>query len=117
MDLFAYIVPLLGAVALEVVHWYELRERLHLPKYRKLLRSWFYWVPTITMIFVGSGVVMVWNLSQDESRSAIELLVAGAAAPNLLKKFVAAFLAKKLTMLGDEDDDNKLSFRDYFIPA
>ena len=69
-----------------------------------------------TMAFIGGGVVLIWNASQDESRSAIELLVAGAAAPSLLKKLVAAFLVKQSTMLGEEDPD-RVSPRDYFIPA
>src|SRR3954463_3268083 len=109
--LLAYAAPFMGAIALEVVHWYELRERLNVSKYRKLVRSWSYWIPTLVMAIVGGGIVLVWAQSRSPYPGALELLIAGAAAPSLIKKLVEGFLSKQETVLGEEDE--RVSLRDY----
>lgn len=46
MDGLDYVAPFVGAMTLEAVHRYELREKLHLKKYRQLLGSPAYWLVT-----------------------------------------------------------------------
>jgi len=108
-----YVAPFVGAIALETVHWYQLREHLHLAKYRRLLRSRAYWVITTIMVVVGGVGSLI--LFEDRLGPG-ELFVAGAAFPTLLKKLVAGFTTKQVT-LGDKltDDRSTVSAMDYFV--
>lgn len=101
--------PFVGAITLEIIHWYELRERLNQPRYRRLLRSTGYWVATTLMIVAGGVAMLI--IDSSEHLNAVELLVGGAAFPTLLKKLIAAFVTKQ-TLLGGEVDD--ASLRSYF---
>ena len=89
--------PFVGAIAMEAVHWYQLRERLSLGKYRNLLRSVGYWVITIVMALVGGVGTLIYfqgRLTQGE------LLIAGAAFPALLKKLVGTFVKSQVKLGG-----------------
>lgn len=108
--------PFVGGVILELLHWYELRERTHLVKYKELLRSVPYWAITAAMVVGGALVALYWAVSKDDAPSPFELLIAGAAAPSLVKNAISSFLAKETTELG-EGDDQKVSARTYFLPG
>lgn len=109
-----YLSPFLGAVLFEAVHWFRIREKLDLPKYRKLLRSPAYWVITAVAVLLGGLGALVYF---GDRLSPGELLVAGAAFPTLLKKLVAAFTDKQATVLGDERADDGSPVADYFAAA
>lgn len=108
-----YLSPFLGAVLFEAVHWFRIREKLDLPKYRKLLRSPAYWVITAVAVLLGGLGALVYF---GDRLSPGELLVAGAAFPTLLKKLVAAFTDKQATVLGAEPDEGG-PVADYFAAA
>jgi hypothetical protein len=89
--------PFVGAIALEAVHWYQLRERLHLPKYRRMMRSVAYWAPTLVMIVVGGAGTLIYfqgRLTQGE------LFIAGAAFPTLFKKLIKSFVTDQVKLGG-----------------
>jgi hypothetical protein len=92
--------PFVGAIALEVFHWYGLRERLDTARYRRLLRSRVYWIFTVLAVVVGGAGALIYFGGR---LSGGELLVAGAAFPTLLKKLVGVFV-KERTTLGDAED-------------
>lgn len=49
MAIDALMPALLGASLQEILHWYELREKLTLKKYKSLLNSRAYWIVTLLM--------------------------------------------------------------------
>ena len=104
----------LGSVALEVVHWYNLREDLQNEKYQRLVRSPSYWIPTMLMIALGAVAVPGYlgtSLRTDQ------LFAAGAAFPTTIKKLVGAGLSRRETHLGQAPLESRISFRDYFLIA
>jgi hypothetical protein len=81
------VAPFLGAILIEVVHWYQLRSKLHLKRYRALLRSSTYWAVTAVMIALGGlGTILVFG----EALSVSEMFIVGAALPALFSKIVSA---------------------------
>lgn len=104
-----YWAPLLGAVVFELLHWYQLREKLNVAKYRRLLRSTGYWVITVLFTVGASALVTVFL----DGRSAPELVAAGAALPTMIKKIIGTATARQETKLGPEDAD-KPKWSDYF---
>ncbi|MDF1605031.1 hypothetical protein [Nocardioides sp. YIM 152315] len=123
MDVWQWTAPLVGGAILEVVHWHQLRESLDEPKYAGLLRSGKYWAVTVAMVLAGGVLGWFWAQSKDEAPSPFELLVAGAAAPSLLKAGISSFLSGKgETRLGDdaaaaEAGEPRVSLRSYFLPG
>ena len=107
-----YVAPFVGAISLESVHWYQLREHLHLAKYQRLLRSKAYWLITLAMVLLGGAGSLI--LFEDRLRPG-ELFVAGAAFPTLLKKLVAGFSKERVT-LGDDTEGRRATAgaMDYF---
>ena len=122
MNSLDYIAPFVGGLALEAVYWYQLREKMHLQKYRKMLTSIWYWGPVLAMAIFGGLVGIVWGVSQDAVPTPIELLFVGAAAPSLLKNVGAATTAGQATKLGPADDtadpqaEPTFELRDYLSP-
>jgi hypothetical protein len=106
--------PFLGAAALEVIYWYQLRTELHLKKYQRLLRSKAYWIITVAMVLVGGLFTLIYF--GDRLRPG-ELLVAGAAFPTLIKQLIAAFSAKQLTLGEDSTESEADALRTYFRPG
>jgi ABC-type molybdate transport system permease subunit len=92
-------VAALGAVAQELVYWYDLRTKLAAAKYRALMNSAGYWVITVTMIIVAALCTAVWFAGEQQTLRTY--LIMGAAFPLVLKKAVSAFLAKNV--LGARD--------------
>ena len=56
----------------------------------------------MVMALVGSAAALVWALSSDGVESGWELLLAGAAAPTLLKKVATAIAAKQDVVLKED---------------
>jgi hypothetical protein len=103
------IAPFFGAILLEVVHWYGLRDKLHLSKYRKALHSLKYWIITLLMVGLGPvGALIVY-----ENATPAGLLIAGAAFPSVFKKIVGTFV-EKAAKLGPADEHEAPSTMDYF---
>lgn len=116
LNLWQITAPFVGGVVLELIHWHELRERTGQAKYQKLIRSVSYWLITAAMVAGGALVALYWAVSKDEAPSPFELLIAGAAAPSLVKNAIASLLAKEKTELGEEDKQ-KVTPRTYFVPG
>lgn len=106
-----YAAPFLGAITLEIVHWYGLRGKLALAKYQRLLKSTGYWVITAAMTVVGGlGSLILADGKLDAGR----LLVLGAAFPTLFKELVRTAQAAGGPKLGEDDTSSVL--HDYFSP-
>lgn len=112
MEWLDYAAPFLGAITLEIVHWYGLRGKLTLARYKRLLKSTGYWVITAAMTLVGGlGSLILADGKLDAGR----LLVLGAAFPTLFKELVSTAQAGADPKLGDDDTSSVL--RDYFSPG
>lgn len=110
------VAPFLGAAIIEVIHWHQLRMKLHLKKYRALMRSAVYWGWTAAMIvFGGLGTLFLFG----DILTHGQLLIAGAAFPAVFTKFVSAFKKQHVTY-GDDDPatdavDDSVSIGDFFL--
>jgi len=100
------VAPFFGALLLEVVHWYGLRDKLYQQKYKRALRSPGYWLITVLMIALGPiGALIIY-----EDATPAGLLIAGAAFPSVFKKIVGAFIDKSVKLgSGDEQAAPPLS--------
>ena len=87
-----------GAFMQELLHWYELRERLALKRYQTLIKSAGYWL--ITIITIGASGVGIWLLFGEDNLSVKMQFIAGAAFPLIFKKLVKSFGGKNNTQLG-----------------
>jgi hypothetical protein len=77
-----------GALLLEILRWWKLRESPELPPYRTSL---FYWGITIVMICAGGLLATLYGIS---ARSAIMIANIGASAPALIGSLATAAGAK-----------------------
>lgn len=78
-----------GALCQEVLHWYNLRNKLLDTEVKNLIRSKGYWIITIAMI-VFSGFGTYYLFCEDIPQKTSVLFVLGAAFPSLFKKLVEA---------------------------
>lgn len=93
--------PFIGAIAQELLHWYQLRERLDQVRLSRLLRSVGYWVITVLVVLVsGAGALIYFN----GRLTAGEMLIAGAAFPTLFKKLATTFVKERATLGGEVRD-------------
>jgi hypothetical protein len=101
--------PFVGAIAIGVVIWYQLRKRLGQSGTQQVLRSVGYWVITALMVLVsGFGALILFP-----DAAAPRLFLAGAAFPVLLKKLVATFVTDTAVKLG-ADSAERHPVRGYF---
>lgn len=114
MNLKIILIASFGAAMLELIYWYELRKRLENRRYRKLLRSIWYWLIVIAFI-LGSGLATwIWYGMEPTgrmSRAPREYLLLGAVMPLLFKKAVSTFFSNGTSKLGS--DESSL-WKDYF---
>ena len=87
-----------GSTVQEVIHLYDLRNKLHLEEMSPILKSWKYWAITVSMIIVSG--VGTWILYGDNLVIKSVIFILGAAFPLLFKKLVAGATNKKETELG-----------------
>jgi hypothetical protein len=80
-----FVLGCLGGSLLEVLRWWQLRERQQLPIYARSVR---YWAITVVMILLGGGVATLYGI---ESQNAIALVNLGASAPALIGAFSKPF--------------------------
>jgi hypothetical protein len=108
--------PFLGAIIIEVIHWYQLRAKLHLAQYRRALRSRAWWAWTAAMVvFGGMGTLVLFGNTFNQG----QLLLAGAAFPAIFTKLVAAFTKQHVTYGDDapraDEAAEPLSVGDFFL--
>lgn len=71
-------VGIVGGLALEVLHWYGLRDSANNDVYKKSL---FYWIITALMILIGGALAVFYGI---ESIDAMLAFNVGASAPALI---------------------------------
>ena len=76
---FAFAVGCLGAVVPEVLHWHRIARRGRWPQYASSIR---YWLTTLALILIGGAVAA---LVSPSGSSAMQLLLLGTVAPNVLQ--------------------------------
>ena len=115
MDLLSYCAPFVGAVALEVVYWYGLRDKLMNVKYQRMLRSRAGWLITLAMIFVGGFGSLI---LAEGALGPAKLFIMGAAFPSLLKQVASsAQLFGGSLKLGEKDRAQSRPVSDYLNPG
>lgn len=101
-----------GAFTQEFIHWYELRGKLHLNKYKTMIKSPLYWIITICMILIsGIGCYLLFETKIYNYKDLQFIL--GAAFPLIFKKMVSSISNNYETKLGDEKNYNQV-LKDYF---
>jgi hypothetical protein len=114
MNLKIILIASFGAAMLELIYWYELRNRLENRRYRNLLRSTSYWV-IVGAFIIGSGIATwIWygmEQSGQMSREPREYFLVGAAFPLLLKRAFGAIDSSGKPTLGANE---RPVWRDYF---
>ncbi|WP_299047890.1 hypothetical protein [uncultured Tateyamaria sp.] len=90
----------LGSVFQEVLHWYNLRTRLHLKGTQRLLRSPLYWAMTAVMMIVSVLGVYFWFDGQPDDHSLRDMFVFGAAFPLIFKSLVKSLSSGQSVELG-----------------
>lgn len=76
----------IGGVLPEFYALYKIREDFH-AKRPRWINSWFYWIVTVIMIFLGGAVVALY-IGTGTQLSPILALHIGAATPTLLASFL-----------------------------
>lgn len=110
MDIEHVAAPFVGAVLVEVMRWYQIRNIKPSAKYRRMMTSPTYWLPVIAFSIVGPIAILI---VFGHDRSPAQLVYLGASAPTVIKELLGAATAQQNTMLGSGDPDEP-SFRDYF---
>lgn len=96
-----------GAFVQEFFHWYDLRKKLHLKEYQKLLKSKSYWIIVILTIIISA--LGVYILYKEKIADSPDLqMILGAAFPLLFKKLVSGVSTTE-QQLGDTK-----TFKNYF---
>jgi hypothetical protein len=91
-----------GAACQEVVHWYDLRDKLTEPQYQQEMASPAYWVVTGLMIVVsGIGTALLYGARLDIQKTPDAFFILGAAFPALFKQLYAS--AGTRTTLGAQN--------------
>lgn len=101
------VTAIFGSFCQEVLHWYDLRNSLEDDKYRRLIRSYAYWVVTsLTILISGFGI---WIMYGDQIKVKSAYFILGASFPLLFKKAVSS--------VGDRGDINLGTsvIKDYFF--
>lgn len=115
MTIAHYVFPFVGAAFVEALYWFQLKERLHLEKYQRMLRSPVYWSVVAAFIVLSGLVAVAYGMSVTPAPSAIVMVAAGAGADALIKTAAGTLGAAKTAQLGAEHDDFALD--DYFFPS
>lgn len=102
--------PFVGAVLLEVTHWYQIRNAKEAAKYLRLMKSMAYWLPTLAFTVVAPIAILI---AFGHDKSAVQLLYLGASAPTVVRQVLGASVSAKPTLLGP-GDDSRPTWRDYF---
>lgn len=89
--------PFVGAVLLEVTHWYQIRNAKEAEKYLRLMKSMAYWLPTLAFSVVAPLAILI---AFGHDKSALQLLYMGASAPTVVRQLLGASMSAKATVLG-----------------
>lgn len=99
-----------GAITMELVHWYELRNKLEEEDTQKLIKSKYYWIITMSMIVIsGFGTYILFF---EKALKMSIPFVLGAAFPTIFRKVVESSQSRDL---GNNNlSGTKLTFRKVF---
>jgi hypothetical protein len=98
----SYIAALFGAGFQELLHWYELRNKLDSRKYKRLTRGKNYWLLTGLVILASSfGTAFFFG----SKIGPFELALLSAAFPTVFRKFVTS-VKQRNVKLGEEDESS-----------
>jgi hypothetical protein len=100
-DLSFILIAAFGAFCQEIIHWFELRNKLDEVEIRKVFTSKFYWMLTVLMIAVSG--IGTWILFYEEASPLKRgiIFILGAAFPLIFKQLVQAY-KKEERHLGGE---------------
>lgn len=108
--LYVILVACFGSLVQEILHWYNLRKKLEVEEFEKLLNSKGYWIITILFILISGPVTFI-ILSEEFNLGALTLkvpFITGIGLPMILKKLIPS----EGKDLGEDEVLKKLSFKD-----
>ncbi len=102
-----------GAASLELIKAYELRGKLHLATYRRLIRSPLFWLAKAGMIFASGFITWAYYAGGELRPTPWQLAIAGAACRSLVRGAIEARVANERTTLGEQNAE-RVDLRDAF---
>lgn len=102
-----------GASLQEIVHWYELRSKLSLKRYKAQLASPAYWIITFTMIAASVCGTILWFANDHTSPEPKTVMIMAAAFPMFFKRAVDLATRKQDTTLEPRESGTGSVVRDY----
>lgn len=110
------LVGALGSGLQEVLHWYELRFKLHERKYQRLLRSGQYWIVVIMTVLAAGLVTWAWFADSPAGTPPRHFLLFGFGIPLIFKKVAQTIRAAKPVNLGRSVSEEEVpSFADLYL--
>lgn len=92
-----------GAFCIEAIKAYELRSKLHLKRYSRLLRSPLFWL--VSMLFVAVAGVIAWAFNENNPNATVaQLFATGMGASSILKRISETVTASQRLVAGDADE-------------
>lgn len=90
-----------GAISMELMKAYQLRGKLSLKKYQKMLKSYLFWIVTIGMIIVSGFFAWVINVSSINP-TILQIVISGIGANSIIRSIGENVVLKKNDIeLGD----------------
>lgn len=103
MDLITvFLFGCLGTVSVELLKLYELRGKLLLKKYAKLLKNSGYWLITGGFCIVCSLLVVAFYYGSDDPE-AFQVVLTGMGMSSIIRRFIEATNANSEIDFGDSD--------------
>lgn len=110
------LVGALGSGLQEILHWYELKFKLHQKKYRILFTSGRYWLVVAATILAAGLVTWAWFDDSPAGTPPRHFLLFGFGMPLIFKKVAQAIRSTKPVHLGEEDSEKATpSFADLYL--
>ncbi len=101
-----------GAFCQEILHWFELRNKLDNEENKKIFKSFYYWLITLLMIAV-SGMGTMIPFYEPSLQNRIPFIL-GAAFPLIFKKLIDATQKRDLGSKMKSNPTFQDVFKNYF---
>ena len=96
-----------GALSVEIVRVYELKNKLHYKKYQKVYKSILFWIVVIAFFSISGFFTWIMN-ENNPNVTPWQLFFTGMGSSALIKKFSEGLYSKKELDAGSNDEQLKL---------
>ncbi len=103
----------MGSLAHEASHWFELRYQLERSAYQKVLKSPQYWAIVILMFIISSAFPYIWFWSR-VNIDPRDYFLSALSAPLLIRKGVGITRSSRGVEFGSAEREISSALRQYF---